>query len=85
MYTEKGIEVTANESNSISINIDTKTLDIKYFDPINNNPKMNEHEIKALSYNSDSDISIWIDGNLSYDVYQGHLTHFTFGRFISWT
>ena len=85
MYTDKGIKVTENEGNSISINIDTKTLDRKYFDPINNNPKMNEHEIKALSYNSDSDISIWIDGNLSYDVFRGHLTHFTFGRFISWT
>ncbi len=85
MYTDKGIGVTVNESNSISINIDTKTLDRKYFDPINNNPKMNEYEIKALSYNSNSSISIWIDGNLSYDVSRGHLTHFTFGRFISWT
>ncbi|WP_273711455.1 hypothetical protein [Leuconostoc mesenteroides] len=85
MYTDKGIGVTVNESNSISINIDTKTLDRKYFDPINNNPKMNEYEIKALSYNSNSSISIWIDGNLSYDISRGRLTHFTFGRFISWT
>lgn len=84
MYTDKGIEVTESEGNSISINIDTKTLDKKYFDPINNNPKMNEYEIKALSCKSDSSISIWIDGNLSYDISRGHLTHFTFGRFISW-
>ena len=85
MYTDKGIKVTENEGNSISINIDTDILDKKYFDSINNFPKMNKHEIKALSCNSDSDISIWIDGNLSYDVSRGHLTHFTFGRFISWT
>lgn len=85
MYTDKGIKVTENEGNSISINIDTDILDKKYFDPINNNPKMNKYEIKALSYTSDSDISIWIDGNLSYDISRGHLTHFTFGRFISWT
>lgn len=85
MYTDKGIEITANEGNSISINIDTETLDQKYFDPINRFPKMNEYEIKALSCNSDSSISIWIDGNLSYDIYRGHVTHFTFGRFISWT
>ncbi|WP_273706185.1 hypothetical protein [Leuconostoc mesenteroides] len=85
MYTEKGIKVTENEGNSISINIDTDILDKKYFDSINNFPKMNKHEIETLSYNSDSDISIWIDGNLSYDVSRGHLTHFTFGRFISWT
>ncbi|WP_172844105.1 hypothetical protein [Leuconostoc mesenteroides] len=85
MYTDKGIKVTENEGNSISINIDTDILDKKYFDSINNFPKMNKHEIETLSYNSDSDISIWIDGNLSYDVSRGHLTHFTFGRFISWT
>lgn len=85
MYTDKGIKVTENEGNSISINIDTDILDKKYFDSINNFPKMNKHDIETLSYNSDSDISIWIDGNLSYDVSRGHLTHFTFGRFISWT
>ncbi|WP_349625768.1 hypothetical protein [Leuconostoc citreum] len=85
MYTDKGIKVTENEGNGISINIDTDILDKKYFDSINNFPKMNKHEIETLSYNSDSDISIWIDGNLSYDVSRGHLTHFTFGRFISWT
>ena len=85
LYTDKGIKVTENEGNSISINIDTDILDKKYFDSINNFPKMNKHEIKALSYNSDSSISIWIDGNLSYDISRGRLTHFTFGRFISWT
>jgi len=85
MYTDKGIEIIANENNGLSINIDTKTLDRKYLDPISNNPKMDKHEIKALSYNSDSSISIWIDGNLSYDISRGRLTHFIFGRFISWT